>query len=198
MSLNPEVKLKKKSLNEIFVSSVMSKNITLEFIKIDQNIKQTLKRILSENFEGKCNIEGYIKKDSVNIISYSCGMLKGNSIEFTILFECLVCHPVEGMLINCIVKDITKAGIRAELPNDNKTLIIFVARDHHYHSQKFSSLKLGDDIRVKVLGQRYELNDKFISVIAELNDTKDLVGISKKEPLKKETLKKKPKLIVDE
>ena len=193
MSFNPESKPKKKSLNEIFMSTIMSKNIILEFIKVDQNIKQTLKKILSENFEGKCNIEGYIKKDSINIISYSCGTLKANKIEFTVLFECLVCHPVEGMLINCIVKDITKAGIRAELPNDSNTLIIFIARDHHYHSQKFSSIKLGDEIRVKVIGQRYELNDKFISVIAELNDIKDLVNVPKKE-----SFKKKPKLIVSE
>ena len=153
-----------------------------------------LKKFLEENFEGKCNIEGYIKRNSINIISYSCGVLKSNNIEFTVLFECFVCHPVEGMIINCIVKDITKAGIRAELPNDDKTLIIFIARDHHYYSQTFSSIKVGELIKVKVIGQRFELNDKFISVIAELQDIKDLVNSSKKESISK----KKPKLIVNE
>jgi len=193
MASNVESKVKKKSQNEIFISTIISKNVTLQFIKIDQNIKQTLKKILSENFEGKCNINGYIKKNSINIISYSCGTLKSNNIEFTVLFECLVCHPVEGMLINCVVKDITKAGIRAELPNDDKTLVIFVARDHHYNSQKFASIKIHDNINVKVLGQRYELNDKFISVIAEINDVK-------KDLIKKDiaNISKKPKLIVNE
>lgn len=191
MSLKQESK-KKKISNDIFIQTILSKNVTLPFIMIDQNIKQTLKKFLQENFEGKCNIEGYVKKDSVNIISYSCGVLKSNNIEFNVLFECNICHPVEGMIINCVVKDITKAGIRAELPNDDKTLVIFVARDHHYHSQLFSSIKVDESIKVKVLGQRYELNDKFISVIAELNDVKELVPSSKKE-----TLKKKPKLIVN-
>ena len=193
MSSKKEIKLttKKKNSNEIFIPIIITKNITLAFTKIDQNIKQTLKKKLAETFEGKCNIEGYIKKDSVNIISYSCGVLKSYNIEFTILFECLVCHPVEGMIINCVVKDITKAGIRAELPNNDKTLIIFIARDHHYYSQKFSLIKVGEEIKIKVLGQRFELNDKFISVIAELSDIKDLVDITKKE-----SIKKKPKLIV--
>lgn len=190
MSLKQESK-KKKISNDIFIQTILSKNVTLPFIMVDQNIKQTLKNFLQENFEGKCNIDGYIKKDSVNILSYSSGVLKSNSIEFNVLFECNICHPVEGMIINCIVKDITKAGIRAELPNDDKTLVIFVARDHHYHSQLFSSIKVDELIKVKVLGQRYELNDKFISVIAELNDVKELVTTTKKE-----TLKKKPKLIV--
>jgi DNA-directed RNA polymerase subunit E'/Rpb7 len=188
MSLNTKLKLSiKKKSNEIFISTIITRTISIPFVKVDQNIKLTLKKFLSENFEGICNIEGYIKNDSINIISYTCGILKSNTIIFTVLFECLVCHPVEGMLITCIVKDITKAGVRAELPNEDKTLIIFIARDHHYNIQKFSSIKVGDEIKVKVLGQRYELNDKFISVIAEL---KDLVDI------KKEYSKKKPKLIV--
>jgi DNA-directed RNA polymerase subunit E'/Rpb7 len=185
---------KKKILNNIFIPTILSKNLNIKFIEVDQNIKDKLKNILSKILEGKCNIDGYIKKDSIKIISYSCGILKGNSIEFNVIFECLVCHPVEGMLINCVVKDITKAGIRAELPNDDKTLVIFVARDHHYNSQKFSSIKVGEDIRVKVLGQRYELNDNFISVIAELVNTKELIELSKKETIKKS----KPKLIFKE
>jgi len=191
MSHKQEIK-KKKILNDIFIQNILTKNVTIPFILIDQNIKQTLKKYLQENFEGKCNIEGYVKKDSVNIISYSCGVLKGNNIEFSVLFECSICHPVEGMIIECIVKDITKAGIRAELPNDDKTLVIFIARDHHYNSQLFSTIKVDELIKVKVLGQRYELYDKFISVIAELNEKKELVVSQKKE-----TTKKKPKLIVN-
>lgn len=191
MSLSKESKtnlsktsnLKKKQQNSnIFIPSVITKDIVIDFIYIDQNIKETLKNILINKFENKCNIEGFIKKNSINIISYSCGTLKSKSIMFTVLFECLICHPIEGMNISCVVKDITKAGIRAELPNDDKTLIIFIPRDHHYNSSKFSSINPGEEIKVKVLGQRFELNDKFISVIAELMDIKNLIETSKKKP----------------
>ena len=30
------------------------------------------------------------------------------------MFECDICHPVEGQIIKCEVKNITRAGIRAE------------------------------------------------------------------------------------
>ena len=29
------------------------------------------------------------------------------------MFECDICHPVEGQIIKCEVKNITRAGIRA-------------------------------------------------------------------------------------
>jgi hypothetical protein len=49
---------------------------------------------------------------------------------------------------------------------------VFIARDHHFNMSKFSSIKEGDKFIAKVIGQRFELNDKQISIIAELKDVK--------------------------
>ena len=92
------------------------------------------------------------------------------------------------MLINCKATNITKAGIRAETPDEISPVVIFVARDHHYMSSYFTNVKEGEDIVVRVIGQRYELNDKYISVIAELVEPRD-------EKIKR---KRKPRLIVSE
>jgi len=51
-------------------------------------------------------------------------------------------------------------------------LIIFIARDHHHQSKYFSTRKEGDIINIKIIGQRFELNDKYISVIATLIEPK--------------------------
>ena len=180
---------KKKNIsNDIYLSSIISKKININFKQVDENINQTLLLKLKLEFEGKCNIEGFIKNDSIAIISYSCGVLNGENISFDVIFECLVCYPVEGMIISAKVKDITKAGIRALLPNDDKTLMIFVARDHHYNSQKFSQINVDEDIKVKVLGQRFEINDPFIAVIGELYENKDIFDKGKS--------KSKPKLVI--
>jgi hypothetical protein len=42
-----------------------------------------------------------------------------------------------------------------------------LARDHH-NSPYFSTVKINDRINVRVIGQRFELNDKYVSIIAEL------------------------------
>ena len=89
---------------------------------------------------------------------------------YEVMFECLTCFPVEGMLINCTAINITKAGIRAEITTVEKPspAIVFITRDHNYNIDEFSQIKEGDVFVARVIGQRFELNDKFVSVIAKL------------------------------
>ena len=91
-------------------------------------------------------------------------------VEFEVVFECSICCPVEGMQINCYAKNITQAGIRAFTSLDEKKspVIIYVSRDHHSSNSYFNSVNEKDFIRVRVIGQRFELNDKQVSIIGEL------------------------------
>jgi len=156
----------------IYMSSMITRKVSIPMEKIGKNIKPLLEKIISSQVEGKCIVEGYIKPNSVKIITYSNGIIQGGDILFEVVFECLICSPVEGMHIDAIAKNITKAGIRAEYEETPTPVIIFIARDHHYKSSYFSEVKEGDTIKVRVIGQRYELNDKYISIIAELMEPK--------------------------
>ena len=81
----------------------------------------------------------------------------------------MICKPVEGITIKCNVKNVTKAGIRATYGSEAESpVIVFVARDHNYKKPEFSNIKINDEIIIRVIGTRYELNDKYISIIAEL------------------------------
>tara|TARA_B100001758_G_scaffold202969_1_gene182500 strand:- start:1472 stop:2152 length:681 start_codon:yes stop_codon:yes gene_type:complete len=155
------------SLN-IYTKSLLNKRVLLSISQIGGNIKEVLQETLVHMIEGKCIIEGYVKPSSVNIINYSSGVVEKENILFEVTFECLVCFPVEGMEITCVVKDITKAGIRAVTEFEPSPIIVFVARDHHNMNKDFSTVSAGDYITVKVIGQRFELNDPNIFIIAEL------------------------------
>ena len=63
--------------------------------------------------------------------------------------------------------NITKAGIRCETKEEVSPVVVFIARDHHFKSKEFSSIKVEDEITIRVIGIRFELNDNYISVIAE-------------------------------
>ena len=71
------------------------------------------------------------------------------------------------MTLKCVADNITKAGIKASIPGGESPMTIFIVRDHHHLLKEFSSIQVGDIIEIRVIGQRYELNDKDISVIAE-------------------------------
>lgn len=164
------VKDDKRKKFGVFIKCVSTEKLCVSLSNIGGNITNTLKEILSKNIEGKCGENGYVKEGSVGILSYSNGVCKGSTIVFDIVYECEVCNPVQGMNIECIVKNITKAGIRAELEGyDNSPIVIFIARDHHYSIKEFSSINEGEKIQITVVGQRFELNDKYVSVIAELD-----------------------------
>jgi len=104
---------------------LLSKKVKLPYNIIGNNIDTVLLNKLTDELEGKCNNEGYIKPNSLSIITYSSGMIVGNSVIFDVAFECQVCRPVEGTKLSCIVRNVTKAGIRAEINNKQSPLIIF-------------------------------------------------------------------------
>ena len=157
--------------NDIYMQNLMSRKVILPFNVIGQNIKDNLHQKL-QVLEGKCINEGYVKPNSINIITYSSGIIKGKNVVFEVVFEGLICCPVEGMKIKCVVKNITKAGIRAETDETVSPVVIFIARDHYYDNDYFSSRKESDTITITVIGIRYELNDKYISIIADLYSPK--------------------------
>ena len=97
------------------------------------------------------------------------------------------------MLIECVAKNITNAGIRAESSSEKVSpIVVFVTRDHHYMNAYFSEIQENDTFLARVIGQRYELNDKYVSIIAELVDKKE------KEYGKPSKKMKKPILVIDE
>lgn len=161
---------KVKSTKSIYNKNILTRKVHMNINEIGSNLQQNLERKLVSMLEEKCAVEGFIKKNSINLLTYSSGTVGHRNIEFNTSFECLVCKPVEGMIVaNCIVKNNTKAGIRAELKDENPSpLIIFVSRDHNYKNENFSKLNENDIIRVKIIGIRYELNDTSICAIAEL------------------------------
>ena len=161
---------KKETKGEpIYSRSMMTRPVALHMKYIGKNTKSVLEKKIKEDIEGRCIVEGFVKIDSVKVISYSSGEIKGSTIQFQVMFECQVCFPVEGMIIQCISRNITKAGIRAEIQGeDTSPIVCFVSRDHHVNSSQFASVDENDPILVKIIGQRFELNDKYVSVLGEL------------------------------
>ena len=161
---------RKLKIIDIYTPVISTEKVELSIEFVDRNTKETLRKKLSHRLEGTCCSHGYVKPNSLTIINFSAGVVLNDYIQFTCTIEMFVCLPTEGMVIECQAKNITKAGIRAELSDNISPVVIFVARDHNYLSTKFSSIQENDNIKIRVIGQRFELNDTYISIIGELID----------------------------
>lgn len=154
--------------SSIYNNNILNERIVVDINDIGNNLDKIIEQKIKMKFEGKCVKEGFIKSGSVKIVTYSSGEVSGNKIIFQVAFSCMVCNPVEGMTLrNCVVKNNTKAGLKAETREEVSPVVIFVSRDHHYSNKEFSEVNEGDSITVRVIGTRFELNDKYISIIAQ-------------------------------
>ena len=203
--------LRQKQLQDIYSSGLLTRKISVSIKHVGQNLKEMLEKKISSEIEGRCITEGYVKSHSVKLLTYSSGkIVNGNLISFEVVFECRICLPVEGMLIECKSKIITKAGIKAEIEDHDSPVIIFIARDHHYMTPYFSTITEDQDIKVRVIGQRFELNDTAISIIAELIEPNEVKQEAKRQPklilsadpvptltIKRNKRSKPPKLILE-
>jgi len=120
-----------------------------------------------DKLEGKCRKEGYLSIGSMTLESYSCGLLYADSVAFDVIFQADVCNPEIDTVINCKIMNNTKIGIRGIYQEVDNPIIFFVSREHN-PTKNFDEYFIGQSIKVKIIGTRFELNDTSISSISEI------------------------------
>ena len=166
--------------NSLFNELLLKENIEVPPHKFNNNIDNYLEESLKDKIEEKCISEGYIKKNSVNILKKSLGLLKGSrfngDINYVLLYKALVCNPKIGTTINCNVKLVNnKLGILG----NNGPLTIIIGRQFHNNPSLLDEINIDDNIEIKIIDSKYSLNDKEIKIIGKLKIDSD--NISKKD-----------------
>ena len=162
--------------NPLYTTQQINYDILIPFVLINmhassrENILALLHTTLISCIEGRCITEGYIKPHSTRIIDFKCGKIIAKNVQFNIVIECLVCNPPTNSIISCIAKNITQAGIRAVSDDEYSPVVVYITRDFGIDSDKtyYNSIKEGDKINIKIVGKRFEMNDKHIQIIGFL------------------------------
>ena len=161
-------------MDNLFTKSTIKKSLSIEPKYINNQLNDYILKRIRDNFEGKCLKFGYIKINSAKILKRSIGSVltshfNGN-ILYNIEFSVDICNPLEGNIIDIVVKNINKMGILGSIPDEEETpLNILLARQHHIDNEKFLNLKEGEIIQGKIIGKRFEYGGDQISVIAVLH-----------------------------
>jgi hypothetical protein len=160
--LSRDVEVKMTELNDLFQDSPLEVSLENYESLLHKHVANKIKKAV----EGKCVEDGYVKKDSVALLSLSCGVCHADKMKYTASYECFICLPVEGMPIRCVVVSNSTGGVRAVIKGEYVTPIVaFVSRDLPCEKE-LSEYQEGDTFVAEVYGVKYELNDTFISVLA--------------------------------
>lgn len=158
-------------MSELYEKQLIHEKICVPFNKIGNDIETYFISYLETYIVGKCRNEGYIhpntKENQCSVVKYSAGLLKDTNVLYDVIFEVYLFLPYEFMELKCIIKNINNIGIRGILMEKNNPINIFISKEYN-KDKNFDIYKENDVIDVKVLGHRFELNDPFINVIAEI------------------------------
>ena len=156
--------------NYLYSPAIIRPKVCLPFsdIKDLRHINEQLTQYISNQMSGKCIPEGFVKPHSCNLRSHSVGTFSAGNITFQLEVGCMLCCPKEGDVINCVAKTVTQAGIRAQACAEPSPIVIYISREmQDSQSRTMDSVKPGDALVVRVIGRRFELNDKHVSIIGE-------------------------------
>lgn len=159
--------------DSLYHPTLIQHKVCLPFSEIHDfnNLREQLMRHVSAHMNGKCIAQGFVKSESCAIRSHSVGIFAGGNISFNLEIECMLCCPEEGTVMQCVAKTVTQAGIRAHACTEPSPVIIYISREMHdssAQSRMMDSIKPDDTFTMRVIGKRFELNDKHVSIIGEL------------------------------
>ena len=164
--------------SNIFMRMQLCEKVKLEPAFITKSYRDEVMKRLKAKVEGICSRHGFIKADSIEILKICTGRvemigLNGNT-TYDVYFWADVCNPLLGSVIRCRVSNINKFGILAEAGGIIEAI---VAKNSVNITSEvdLDKIRIGDEVVLEVVGKKYELNEKKISLIGKIVKNNDAV-----------------------
>lgn len=172
---------------DMFLPVRFKTSVHLAPMELTGNFEETILKKLQKSLEGICTRHGYIKPTSLEIVRRSAGQFIkqhfNGHLRFDVVCRAEVCNPPQNTIVEAVVKKMNELGVHAESTlrmgdSDIPVLdIIIPKRAAGIQSEiDLSDVQIGDRINVEVLGKRFQLNDRMISIIGRATKSKKQVN----------------------
>lgn len=165
----------------IFQKSMVSERVRIKPHELHKNFEEVILRKLRGSLEGKCNRNGYVKKNSIKLHKISNGVFETGSLNgdvtFTVIYHCDICNPAKGDIIPSVVINTNKFGVLSQsgtriYTEDGKAsrfipvIEIVIPRQVYRSDVDLDKVNVGDFLNVQILGTKFKLNGAKIRVTA--------------------------------
>lgn len=156
----------------LFVRNTLFHKIYLLPNEINNNIDSILLEKLKNDVGNRCIKEGYVRRDSIEILKRSIGSI--DSIHFNgrvcyqMTYSAEVCNPTEGLKLEGKIADINKMGAIINI----EPLSIVLPKQHHQDLEVFKDLSIGDHVSITIVGCIFELYDTEINAVGVITGKK--------------------------
>lgn len=160
-------------MDNIFYRVLLKDQVKVEPKVLGKGFREHIFKKIKMQNEGMCTRHGYIRENSIDIQKIAPGVLDKVGLNGHVVFEvhymAEVCNPLLGNVVRAKVVNVNKFGILAEVA---PILEIIIAKNSvHITSDPdvdLDAVKPGDWIYVEIMGKKFELNDRKISIIGRV------------------------------
>lgn len=160
-------------MDNIFYRVLLNDRVKIEPRFLGKNYRDHVTQKLKTTMEGVCTKHGFIKQGSIEVYKIAPGNIElvglNGSVVFEVYYYAEVCNPMIGNVIKAVVTNVNKFGILAEVAG---ILEIIVAKNsvsiQHDTGISLEGIQIGQSIMIEVVGKKYELNDKKISIVGRV------------------------------
>lgn len=132
------------------------------------NISDIILQNLKDKVEGGSISDGYIKPESVEIISRNSGVMENHdfsgSVTYTIKYKADICIPRIDQVVECIVDTHDDTNSVCYIGDEESSpMEIYLFRDHYIGNADYVNLKKGDKILIKIMKSQIEFGKKILA-----------------------------------
>lgn len=157
---------------EYVTKVVLTERIKLHAkVVCSKSYKDEVFQKLKDKLEGKCSRFGYIKQDSIKILSVERGVVDvlalNGTVVYTVNFTAELCNPLVGSVVKAKVVNTNRSGVWANcapvldiiVPKSSRTII---------SERDLDEIKIGEVVTVEIMAKKFHLNDKCITAIGRV------------------------------
>ncbi len=182
-------------MDEIYFEALLKDRVVLRPAHIHNKYTDELLKILRIRVEEKCNVYGYVKAGSVEIVQRPIGHFQqgymNGCVEFDVTYKAELCNPVYG---NVITMNIVRIAKEVGILFENDFLTVVVPTDLETDKSKFEHLNVGDSVQIFVIDKQIQ-PDNTIMVIGKIynektdkENTVDIGDLKKSETIKEKVI----------
>ena len=163
-------------MTDYISTQLLTTSINVEAKNIKGDINELLYKYLKQKYEGVCNKDGYIQKDSLQIMNRSVGEVKTinntSYIIYNLTYKANIYSPTKGSQLDICVNSITKMGIIGYLKDkeddtiETSPFIIIIPREF-FMDDSIDNYSTNDTIRIQIEDSRVKYMSKNIQIVAK-------------------------------
>ena len=154
-------------------------NVKIHPKDITNDMSTSILQVLKDKKEGICSNHGFIKKNSIKLCEVGPGKVELTSfhgyINYTVKYSAEVCNPVKNDIVNAKVQNINNFGIlctsTVEDDGEDMPVLEIIVPKHSpaiVSAINLENVEIGDKVIVQIIGKKYQLYNKKISIIGRI------------------------------